>query len=492
MPDADLQSRRIDPTEVDRLACIEDIHLRSGRMCNVGAITHALTISEDDIVSLWERGIGCGSAHAGGRQLERKQLEPQEEARLQALVSGALRISLSAWNTPDDMGRLCGFLMKHFCSCETLANDDEDDFVSCASDDDAEAPFSSGDDASSTLSQESRTQASSRTSHSAAMGDAHAVQGNAEHYLREVHIYPIKSCASQRVRGPWRLYETGLEHDRSMCIVDLDSGKVLSQKRLPSMARIRPLIRPDSSVFSISFIDASGMVERQLTVPRFENGGLTEQAQKERAFDMCGASMSPLPILDAEVREAFSTFLGRNCTLARQPSGTTRRADAAVPLLLSNESPYLMITAESVEQVRTWMCDEEGRECESERVGLAFRANFVVSSTLTTNVNGPTSVSTGTIPIAPFYEDGLARVGIGPHTFAALGPCRRCEMIALDPVDGTPVPQVLSVVARHRRETSGRLRGRVLFGQHLVLRQGGAATTDAPLYIKEGMAVRLD
>ena len=56
--------------------------------------------------------------------------------------------------------------------------------------------------------------------------------------LGAMWIYPIKSCAGARVHA-WPLCPTGLLYDRHWALIDAD-GRVLTQKRLPALARLSP------------------------------------------------------------------------------------------------------------------------------------------------------------------------------------------------------------------------------------------------------------
>jgi molybdenum cofactor sulfurtransferase len=450
-----LESRLVDPAEVDRLACVENIHLRSGRMCNVGAITKALELDEGDIKKLWERGIGCGSVVADSNR--RLESDEAEEERLKGLVSGCIRVSLSAWNTLDDLDQLIHFLRKYFvveteADCEYQYCEDGCESVdSCNS------------------SSES-SQATSDTSHS-----VHD-EAESEHYLKDLHLYPIKSCACQALSSgeKWKLTPTGLQYDRQFCIVDIANGKVMSQKQCAKMARIRPTIRVGTQMLEILLIDDDEQEETELSVSL--NSIEAELKDQQRGYDMCGKTLHPSLYTSKAISGPLSAFLGRDCTLGRYPDG--KLLDDRTPLLFSNESPFLLITSESVKQVCHWIEEEEEKQAQEDRVSLAFRSNFILSSSSSANV--------------PFYEEkNIRRVSIGPFQFAVMGPCRRCQMIALDQINGRPAPEILTVVARHCRCQEGKYKSRLLFGLHLMWLQQENSTDVQDFYIHSGMPVTL-
>lgn len=460
-------SRLIDPAEVDRLACVENTHIRSGRMCNVGAITKALELDEHDIQLLWERGIGCGSAATSNRAV--LEGDEVEEERLRSLVSGCLRVSLSAWNTVDDLDQFIFFLKKYFVEESKL----EEDYQSC--DDRCASEDSCGSNS------EDSSQATSNTSHSSHNDD------QSEHYLKDLHLYPIKSCACQ-VLGPeeeWNLTPSGLQFDRQFCIVDVGNGKVLSQKQVAKMARIRPVIRLDTQTLDISLVNEEGQVETRLSVPLNDpemKAQQQQQPQQQKGYDMCGKTLYPSLYTNKAISGPLSAFLNRDCTLGRysanEDSASYNHQDRT-PLLFSNESPFLLITSESVNQVCEWIQEEEGKQVQEGNVSLAFRSNFIIASSSSSSTS------------SPFYEeDNIRRISIGPFQFAVMGPCRRCQMIALDQITGRPAPEIISVVARHCRCQGGRYKSRLLFGLHLMwLQQENTSVQD--LSIHSGMPVIL-
>ncbi|PWN90602.1 PLP-dependent transferase [Acaromyces ingoldii] len=445
------QSLLIDPNEVDRLASVSDIHLRCGRMCNAGAIANALGLAENAFQKLWHLGVGCGMAGwvqgAGDSQ-----------------VSSALRVSVCAWNTRGDIDRLVEFLQRFFaidgCAPTKVEDNEQDVYLSCEDDDEDDERGS----ASETASQQTDS-----TSQTSSLGRQRKEHEQRCLRLSSVHLFPIKSCAGQVIDIPWRLKPTGLEYDRQFCVIDLTNGRVMSQKRVKALARIRPSIDLSSRTMTVEFISHDGVSR----VPSPIHVHLEEEdGGKELDVDFCddGSIVRPVLLSCHEVQRRFSEFLGRRCTLARMDRSRLRMD--RLPLLLSNESPFLVINQRSVEEVCKWIEQDEGIYMDPERVALCFRSNFVIDGGLD----------------QAFDEDTARRVVVGRSIFAVMGPCRRCEMIALDQVNGRPVPQVLKAVASHRRYTGGALSGRILFGAHLTWIQKSCSQSE---WIQVGMPVFL-
>lgn len=63
-------------------------------------------------------------------------------------------------------------------------------------------------------------------------------------------LYPVKSCAAVTV-AHWPLGKCGLMWDREWALVD-EHGKVLTQKKLPRLALIKPQIDLDRGVMQLS------------------------------------------------------------------------------------------------------------------------------------------------------------------------------------------------------------------------------------------------
>lgn len=431
--DEEALSRRsliIEPSEVDRLASISGIHLRCGRMCNAGALAHALELIDDDFQKLWHLGIGCGMTD------QRASLKDSTGAA--RLISSCLRASLCAWNTKDDIDKLVDFLQRFFVirSPSKDPEDSADEYFSC---DDREELDSNNETDEGSRDHET-------TSYPVKIRNEKAQGGWT---LARINLFPIKSCAAQEIDGPWRLTEAGLEYDRQFCIIDLANGKIMSQKKVKALARIRPAIDLTSQTMSVKFLGVDGA--------EVSHTSISISLEKEewqvtvRDIDFCEGDsvIRPALLKNPEVQRRFSEFLGQRCTLARSnksPMNTSR-----LPLSLSNESPFLVISKQSVEKVCDWIEEDEGIRIDSERVALCFRSNFIIDSE-----RGQA-----------FDEDSARRLIVGNTPFAVMGPCRRCEMIALDQITGRPVNPVLKAVASHRRCARGHLRGRILFGAHL-------------------------
>ncbi|KDN43216.1 PLP-dependent transferase [Tilletiaria anomala UBC 951] len=494
--------QRVATSEISRIASLRNVHLRVGRHCNAGvALTHTLAADvaaiadqetgnrermcdEQGLWDIWQRGTGCDNAEG-----------VDDEA-------SSVRVSLSVWNTLADVDALVSFLKTYFL---------------------IEAP------PMQTLCDTDATTTTRWPSRSSAIG---------ERELKCITLYPIKSCAGQEVQAgqSWPLTPHGLLHDREWCIVDAGTGKALSQKRVPKMATIRARVDRERELLHVTlpYVDgADGDGDAtELTIDMKDSGAEDEEGEEVR---VCADVVRPRLYTNSHVVHAFSSFLQRDCTLARLPPQSASRhghfdvslieagsslahpsahgldgpVPRHVPILLSNESPFLLINEESVRQVMGWMA-QDGFDVQGTALQIArrFRANFVVGiraiasagadaplpeylplpsascgeGSEDTSEDSHTVSSPATSPPVSrpssqaghdgtskagcfqfFAEDSMKRVEIGEHAFASLGACRRCEMVAVDQVTGERRPETLLSLARRRRSEQGR----VEFGMHL-------------------------
>jgi molybdenum cofactor sulfurtransferase len=402
--------RLVPPTEVDRLACVQNIHIRSGRHCNPGFIVnHLLEGREDEIVRQYEAGMGC------------------DESANAAVVAASLRISLGVYNTPEDVDTFLTFVKRFwvFDGPEGL-----------------ESPAAS------------------------------SIEG---YELNEIRVYPIKSCAGQTIEPDeeWRLTPHGLEYDREWILMDKRTGKGLSQKKYPRMALVKPRIDVRRRLLVVRAGD------RELSVDLDEDG---ENESTDTFMQVCVDTVNPKRSDKyRSIDEMLSDFLSLPCALARQV-GPGRHSKLGgpttdrVPLLLSNESPFLLLNQHSVDKVSEWIAEGDTRGLIAK--ASSFRGNFVIGRP-TANVRFAAE--------GAFQEDAVYRFQIGPHTFIPLGACRRCQMVSIDQETGEKAPETFLTIAKRRRDH----RGRILFGTHMMWLDEGNDMDDKRPIIKVGMKVTM-
>ncbi|CAD6885184.1 unnamed protein product [Tilletia controversa] len=359
----------------------------------------------------------------------------------------------------------------------------------------------------------------------------------------------VSPALQQQSATHWPLTSYGLLHDREWCLVSVPSGsasaktRILSQKRHTRMALIRARVERSfgndapATVHSdhvgslvVDLMREGGIEYERRLILRFGSGENCERSfcslrdtddellqgvsRNQSAAGMCAALANGTVVSGgpdrhpcALVQEAFSNFLDVDCTLARLsavsgrhrhshlsksgPSGTApETADSpatdVIPILLSNESPFLVVCQESVNRVRDWVREDatEPQDLDQDWSHVnasSFRPNFVVAGKVSSPVSQPPVAAHALEPAhpEPLPEDGVERFEIGPHVFGALGHCRRCEMVGIDQETGERVPEILGALSRRRRRLQGGKgsgaaasgsasgAGRVEFGEHL-------------------------
>lgn len=300
-------------------------------------------------------------------------------------------------------------------------------------------------------------------------------------------------------------------------LVSTSTGRALSQKRYSRMALIRPAVnrekgllvveapRMDPLVLPLPETDDDVTYCGLDTPPLSEDGhgqsleagaSMGHQAQRSdgtRATTLCGSAVSSIRV--SSIADAwFTCFLNAPSTsssaasgpgpveLRRLPPGSSRHAhfDSSgppLPIRLSNESPFLLVTSESLKAVNEWIERDSGTKQEKEVKAASFRPNIVIE--------GEGS------DLPAFWEDGVDELRLGGEVFATLGRCRRCLMVAVDQVrsgssscscsrlrcadapaswqtTGQRTAEPLQTLSRYRKSASS---GRVEFGVHCMWRE---------------------
>ncbi|KAJ7748528.1 molybdenum cofactor sulfurase [Mycena maculata] len=398
----DPSSEFIGHVHLEQLATINGFQIRTGGLCNTGVLCGALDISDQDLLDEYSRGRSCWDDEEFGGA-EKDVHRPL----------GMARISFGASSTIDDVLGWVSFIRRYFVVSEAVIT------------------------LSKPLSQKTANFAS----------------------LRTLVLYPIKSCAGQSLPGnlSWQILPTGLLYDREWMLLDASSGKTLSQKQYPRMVLIRPSVDLARRVLVVC---APGMSDLLLPLDQSELDGAT-------AANVCSDEVT-VSSSGGGADAWFTSFLGVQCTLQRLTGGASRhahfdRATSSVPILLSNESPFLLISQSSVDQVNEWIAEgSTATPALEEAVQPAcFRANFLLTAS--------------TPPLEPFFEDTVDLLRIGTETFQVLARCRRCLMVCVNQKTGCKTKEPFSCLARKRKSP----RGKIEFGVHLMWRedlsQGGAS-----------------
>lgn len=71
--------------------------------------------------------------------------------------------------------------------------------------------------------------------------------------LKEICIYPIKSCGAMKIRSKWQLTRKGFKYDREWMIINSRNGTAVTQKNDTKLCLITPIIDEDKKVMLLKF-----------------------------------------------------------------------------------------------------------------------------------------------------------------------------------------------------------------------------------------------
>lgn len=408
----DVKGDWVSNTEVEKLASVKNIHLRTGGVCNPGGVSSALGLAP------WEMRENFSSGHRCGN----------ENDILNGKPTGIVRLSLGAMSTRSDVQRFLAFV---------------NDFFVCR------AP---------TLQQPSSPPVDS---------------AKGRLYIESLNVYPIKSCAGWQIPTgqAWDIRPEGLAWDREWCVVHQGTLKALSQKQHPRMALVRPSLDFKAGILRIRVAGT----QREISVPLSRNPALYEDSLRQNEAELCGDPVDLLTYGSPAIAEFLTAAIGVPCTLARfnPASNISRHSKPHLalqikrsktpprPITFTNESPILTITRSSLNRLNETIKLAGGKAAHP----AVFRANIVLAE--------DPLLSPG--DEQPWAEDEWASMRIGGAdgpTLEFLGGCRRCQMVCVDQESGDKDKEGEPFVTLAKTRRFG---GRVLFGVHTALIGGGAS-----------------
>ncbi|XP_037364538.1 LOW QUALITY PROTEIN: molybdenum cofactor sulfurase [Talpa occidentalis] len=441
-------------SQVDKMASLYNIQVRTGCFCNTGACQRHLGISNDDIKKNLQAGHVCGD----------------EVDLIDGKPTGSVRISFGYMSTLEDAQaflrfiiatRLCpshGQSLLQVTPREAGAPQAEDKAGNISATVDGSSPSFQEDTPTYSqvwnnppttvdvvglhppLSEAVRTQ---ETPSEKAPGVPDKVLGT--HIITNIYLYPIKSCAAFEVKTSWPIGNQGLLYDRNWMVVN-HNGICLSQKQEPRLCLIQPFIDLQQKIMVIK---AQGM--EPIKVPLEDSNEPTQICQSKVCADRvntydCGEKLSSW----------LSRFFGRPCHLIKQSSNFQRNAKkkhgkdqsgTTAALSLVNEAQYLLINRSSVLELQQQLnvSGENGMEELFPVKDLIprFRANIITNGT------------------RPFEEEKWDEISIGSMRFQVVGPCHRCQMICIDQQTGQRNQDVFQKLSESRER-------KVNFGVYLM------------------------
>ncbi|XP_071489916.1 molybdenum cofactor sulfurase-like [Diadema antillarum] len=510
--------------EVERLAALHDIHLRTGCFCNTGACQQYLNISNEKIKANLDAGHVCGD----------------DMDLIDGLPTGSIRISFGYMSNQSDVDRFLAFIKSTIKvsaapstlipSSSTSSSDSSLKEVSrssvlstqsqlpmatavlssststksisstrpsgipdtCTSSESASKSSDCSPSASLSLAASSPPATSTSLSsppisvppesqtdipmHGSDNTDAQfpqpSLNGNnlaaktdsgisqtvqtsgpteidaAGPRLTAIYLYPVKSCGAMEV-SEWELTDAGLKYDRRWMVVN-EGGVYMSQKRIPKLCLIRPVVDLQTKQLVLTYPDMRSFSLPLETVPLETNETTLCQGK------VCGDRVKTIDCGD-EVAQWLTEVTGQHCRLQKQAEDHQRASKLAQgddskssALSLANVSHYLLINKSSTTSLLNAI-HQHAHEDNTETTTVStldnlirrFRANLVVDGCDT------------------YDEESWSELSIQGQAFKVKGRCNRCQMIGIDQGSGEKSTETLSALSAVRGK-------RIFFGMHIM------------------------
>ncbi|KAJ8532657.1 hypothetical protein K7X08_012580 [Anisodus acutangulus] len=313
--------------EVEKLATLAGIQLRTGCFCNPGACAKYLGLSHLDILSNVEAGHVCWD----------------DRDILHGKPTGAVRVSFGYMSTFEDAMKFVNFV--------------ENDFVISSS-------WCALQPSSISPSIEGTGKAAAR------------------HFVTSITIYPIKSCAGFSV-DQWPLTSTGLLYDREW-ILKSTTGEILTQKKVPEMCYISTLIDLNLGKLFVESPRCKEKLQIELNsnslVTGRDNMDIQNHRYEVQSYNnevdiwFSNAIDRPCTLLRNSGSQSYSCMNKKGCP------GVCR--DVGARLNFVNEAQFLLISEESIADLNSRLKSNgrKGNGGQAVQVGaMRFRPNLVAS-----------------------------------------------------------------------------------------------------------------
>ena len=393
--------------------------VRTGCFCNVGSCQRYFDIDATDILHNMDQGRHCHSVEADV---------------IDGKPTGAVRISVGYMTRKGEIDLFVGFLKREFCDFGFEINP-----------------------VGTSLPRKSLSEADYFNKCNDYISE--------EYIIRNICIYPIKSCGGQEV-DDWPLGPNGLLYDRTWVLVD-QKGQIMTQKQYPQMVKIIPKI--DLYSKKISFramddynnIDVDNCMIASIDLLMADNNRNvdTESGEGDQTVRICGrrkiVSRCDSNQEAQEVNAWFSRTLKVDCQLMISKMNDHKMTNVASNNSFKNDQPFLVVTRESILKLSA-ICDEEINH-------MVFRPSMVVERT-----NPATSE-----PNSEFIHNWKAMIvhqSDGSDETSKIylrsqGPCQRCSMINVDPSSGKSDKRLLQTLMAERSILQAATANKVYFGE---------------------------
>ncbi|XP_033098163.1 molybdenum cofactor sulfurase-like [Anneissia japonica] len=404
--------------EVDKLANLYNIQLRTGCFCNTGACQKFLGLTSEKVKNNFQAGHSCGD----------------DNDLIDGQPTGSVRISFGYMSRWKDAERFLQFIRECFVSgtqdtaAQRLNKISNTQVEEPLLNDNTPQSYQKKDEIDPSLNHNGHQNKKTRLPDS---GCQEPIETGLNQYIHEIHhpdpetrinqylhkmfIYPIKSCGAVEVKE-WKLGAKGFVYDREWMVVN-ENDVALNQKRNTKLCLIKPNIDLGKNVL---ILNTKG--KTPCTVPlEIEETLLSESSTREDPR-VCESRvcMDRVQGIDCgqEVSDWLSDVLGQRCRLIKQNhryKRHTNRIGETAEVSFVNESQFLLVNKASINHLLKYI---QQRQCitdvnvqdtvirmDLDNLTARFRANFVISGQ------------------AAFEEDEWKEVYIHGVKFKVVGPC---------------------------------------------------------------------
>ncbi|XP_033624449.1 molybdenum cofactor sulfurase-like [Asterias rubens] len=454
--------------QVERLASLHGIHLRTGCFCNTGACQEHVGLKDEEIIVNFQAGHVCGD----------------EMDLINGRPTGSVRISFGYMSTLADAETFLNFIAECFVEkahrlieAKSIVSPSERNFstkfdvkqsnleANSFKTKGVEEDLTAAVYQDATLSQVCETgltqvQETSEPDSRYVVGlngfEAEIRPPPGGKVLTNIYLYPVKSCSAFEV-SEWEIGHSGLMYDRHWMVVN-SNGVCLSLKREERLSLIKPSIDLKNKCLWLHYQGCSS-----ISVPLDVSTEAGQTMSKNHAQSkVCADRVKTLDCGEA-VAKWLSSALGKDCRLLQQHPDFERNcrlkgiaqcdAPSNQSLSLVNTAPFTLLCRPSAQALLSTIRerystidtqpitnslqhpidssepiranyplrkDEGGwsNVCIEELIGR-FRGNLVIDGW------------------EAFDEDEWEKIQIGDHTFPVAGMCIRCQMVCVDPNTAT-------------------------------------------------------
>lgn len=365
-------------SEVQNIANLLKIQLRTGCHCNPGSCQRFLSLSDETMKYHFQQGHVCGD----------------DKDIIDGRPTGSVRISYGYASNWDDVKYFLSFIKQYFLQ---------------------EAEFIFTPDTSSEGDQiyvpsmglnENEIKETKLANHS-------------EGKLERIYLYPVKACGHYKVKTKWEVNASGLLYDRQWMIVT-KTGVVLTQKLEKNLCLVQPNFDFNREVMTLCYRNSGSIIDVPL-----ENGEKNEKYLSLCKSKVCSDNITGYDCGDdvAYWLDSQLNHIGLRLIRLKQRSGP-RNLNS-----LSNMGQYLLITLPSIQAQLENLAYKCNVIFDPESFINRFRSNFVISGKFEANAEND-------------WTDVSIEINDRLLTFGVKKQCMRCQYIYIDQETGhvTDVP----------------------------------------------------